>query len=72
MSMRQRFPVRAIFNKVLSPSRPLPLTSSELLAERLPEQSGITQFELRDGWIGISIGKTTANQSIATRPAGIR
>ncbi|WP_145389114.1 hypothetical protein [Stieleria neptunia] len=72
MSMRQRFPVRAIFNKVLSPTRPLPLTSPELLAERLPEQSGITQFELRDGWVGISIGKTTENQRVASRPVGIR
>lgn len=72
MSMRQRLPVRAIFNKVLSPSRPLPLTSPEMLAERLPEQSGITQFELRDGWIGIAIGKTTENQRVATRPVGIR
>ncbi|MCS7471085.1 hypothetical protein NZK35_30890 [Stieleria sp. ICT_E10.1] len=72
MSMRQRFPVRAIFNKVLSPTRPLQLTSPELLAERLPEQSGITQFELRDGWVGISIGKTTEHQRVASRPAGIR
>ncbi len=72
MSMRQRFPVRAIFNKVLSPTRPLPLTSPELLAQRLPPQSGITQFELRDGWIGVSIGKTTENQRVAGRPVGIR
>ncbi len=72
MSMRQRFPVRAIFNKVLSPTRPLPLTSPELLAERLPKQSGITQFELRDGWVGISIGKTTEHQRVASRPVGIR
>lgn len=72
MSMRQRLPVRAIFNKVLSPNRPLPLTSAGLLANRMPEQSGITQFELRDGWIGISVGKMAENQRVATRPAGIR
>ncbi|MCA9140125.1 MAG: hypothetical protein KDB00_25305 [Planctomycetales bacterium] len=72
MSMRQRLPVRAIFNKVLSPNRPLPLTSPELLAERMPEQTGITQFELRDGWIGISLGKITDNQRIAKRPDGVK
>lgn len=72
MSMRQRFPVRAIFNKVLSPTRPIALTSPELLAERMPEQTGITQFELRDGWIGVSLGKMVANQRIASRPDGIR
>ena len=72
MSMRQRFPVRAIFNKVLSPNRPLPLTSEELLVKRMPEQSGITQFELRDGWLGVSVGKMVENQAIASRPRGIR
>ncbi len=72
MSMRQRFPVRAIFNKVLSPNRPLPLTSGELLAEKMPQGTGITQFELRDGWIGLSVGKMVQHQRVAVRPQGIR
>ena len=72
MSMGQRLPVRAVFNKVLSPNRPLPLTSSEMLQQRVPENTEITQFELRDGWIGIALGKPTEPPSIASRPAGIR
>ena len=68
MSMRQRFPVRAIFNKVLSPNRPLPLTSPDRLAERVPEGSRVNQFELRDGWIGISIDRDRAIAKIAANP----
>jgi hypothetical protein len=72
MSLRQRLPIRTVFNKVLSPSRPLPLIAGDQLAQRCPEGSGISQFELRDGWIGISVGSVRENQSIASRPAGIR
>ena len=56
MSMRQRLPVRAIFNKVLSTSRTLPLTSEHLSNLPAAEQLAITQLELRDGWIGLAIG----------------
>lgn len=72
MSMRQRLPLRAVFNKVLSPTRPLNLISGERLAERCPQGTGISQFELRDGWVGISVGPIRENQAIASRPAGIR
>jgi hypothetical protein len=72
MSMRERFPARAIFNKVLSPSKPLPLTSAELLAERLPEGSRVTQFELRDGWMGLSVSVSPESVEVAGRPRGIR
>ncbi|WP_143544156.1 hypothetical protein [Rhodopirellula sp. MGV] len=72
MSMRTRFPVRAVFNKVLAPSRPLQLTSGDLLQDRVSEDTKITQFELRDGWIGMSIGHMEEQQSVAGRPRGIR
>lgn len=72
MSMGQRISVRTVFNKVLSPNRPLPLLSAELLQQRLPTGSQITQLELRDGWIGISIGALAEHQTVASRPRGIR
>ena len=72
MSMRTRLPVRAIFNKVLSHSRPLELNGNTPLSERVSEDTKITQFELRDGWIGMSIGHMAESQSVAGRPRGIR
>lgn len=58
MSMRERLPVRAIFNKVLSSTRSLPLTSQRLA--ELPGTEGlvINQLELRDGWLSIAVGPT--------------
>lgn len=70
MSMRQRFPVRAIFNKVLSPSRALPVTSENLLSQHVPKDAKVTQFELRDGWVGISIATESELASIAKRRQG--
>ncbi|MCC9601797.1 hypothetical protein LOC67_14650 [Stieleria sp. JC731] len=72
MSMRTRLPVRAVFNKVLAHSRPLELTKASLLQDRVSEDTKITQFELRDGWIGMSIGHMQEQQSVAGRPRGIR
>jgi hypothetical protein len=72
MSIRQRLPARAVFNKVLSPNRPIQLTSGELLQDHCPENCQITQFELRDGWIGVAVGRLAPHGRIAGRPAGIR
>jgi hypothetical protein len=62
MSMRDRLPVRAIFNKVFSTHRPLPLVPKTL--GQNPAMSGlaITQLELRDGWMGLAIGPVTADR----------
>ncbi len=56
MSMRDRLPARAIFNKVFSTQRPLPLTPAAMAEHPAMEGLVITQLELRDGWIGIAIG----------------
>ena len=56
MTLRDRVAVRAIFNKVLSPNRPLQLTSEKLQTHPAMEGLAITQLELRDGWIGLAIG----------------
>ena len=56
LSMGDRVAVRTIFNKVLSPNRSLELTSEQLRTHPAMEGLAITQFELRDGWIGFAIG----------------
>lgn len=60
LSMRDRLPIRAIFNKVFSTNRPLTLVP-ETLAQ-LPAMKGlvIRQFELRDGWVGVAFGPASA------------
>ena len=73
MSMRQRLPVRAIFNKVLSPTQQVSLSNPELLAERLPAETVISQIELRDGWVGLAFSAAAENEaSMAQRPIGLR
>lgn len=56
MSMRERLPVRAIFNKVFSSSRPIPLVPAGLTDHPAMAGLQISQLELRDGWIGLAIG----------------
>ena len=71
MSMRQRLPIRAIFNKVLSPNQPIPLTTTGLVENPALAKAEISQMELRDGWIAIAIsdrGSRIANQP-STRSA---
>lgn len=60
MSMRERLPVRAIFNKVLSPNRPFQLTLPKLNEHPAMESLAVSQLELRDGWIGLAISTQDA------------
>ena len=60
MSMRERLPVRAIFNKVLSPTREIPLTLPTLTQHQAVKDLSLTQLELRDGWIGFALGHPDA------------
>jgi hypothetical protein len=62
MSMRERLPVRAIFNKVLSPSRKIPLTLPQFTEHKALDNLVITQLELRDGWIGLAVGHQDATK----------
>jgi hypothetical protein len=70
MSMRQRLPVRAIFNKVLSPNRELRLTLPQLADHPAAQGLAISQLELRDGWIAMAISETDAPriESVAFLP----
>ncbi len=67
MSMRQRLPLRAIFNKVLSPNRPFHLTLPQLTQHPAAEGLAVSQLEMRDGWIAMAISEATAPR-IALRP----
>lgn len=57
MSMRERLPVRAIFNKVLSSDKPLPLTLPMMAEHPAMQGLAVSQLELRGGWIGIAISE---------------
>ncbi|TWU51632.1 hypothetical protein [Rubripirellula reticaptiva] len=60
MSMRERLPVRAIFNKVLAQSRPLPLTLPALTQHPSTKGLAVSQLELRGGWIAIALSEEDA------------
>ena len=60
MSMRERLPVRAIFNKVLSPNRPIVLTAPRLTEHPGVKGLAISQLELRNGWIAMSVSEENA------------
>ncbi|MGB7327543.1 MAG: hypothetical protein WBD31_21885 [Rubripirellula sp.] len=60
MSMRERLPVRAIFNKVLAQSRALPLTLPALTQHPSTEGLAVSQLELRGGWIAIALSEEDA------------
>ena len=55
MAMRERLPVRAIFNKVLSANREIPLTVPRFTESPASEGLIVSQLELRDGWIAIAL-----------------
>ncbi len=65
MSMRERLPIRAIFNKVLSSSRPLPLTPRAISEHPAMEGLVISQLELRDGWIAMAVAESPADRVAA-------
>jgi hypothetical protein len=60
MSMRDRLPVRAIFNKVFSTRRYLPLIPEKWAAHESMEGLAVTQVELRDGWLAFAVGHQDA------------
>jgi hypothetical protein len=68
MSMRERFPIRALFNKILSEQRHIPLTTPRLIEHPATQGLAISQLELRDGWIALAISpETTTRVAVGTR-----
>lgn len=68
MSMRDRLPVRAIFNKVFSNNRPLTLLPEGLQQHDAMDGLAITQFDLRDGWLGLAIGPQQTDRVATADP----
>lgn len=68
MSMRQRFPIRALFNKILSESRAIPLTMPRLTEHPAAQDLAISQLEMRDGWLALAISPNTSPRvAVGTR-----
>ncbi|PHQ36579.1 hypothetical protein [Rhodopirellula bahusiensis] len=67
MSMRQRLPIRAVFNKVLAEDRVIPLTTPKLVEHPAMQDLVVSQLELRDGWLALALSPEAA-PSVATRP----
>ena len=55
MSMRQRLPIRGVFNVVLSEDHRLPLVPPALTDRDGFAGLAVSQLVLRDGWIGLAI-----------------
>lgn len=60
MAMRERLPVRAIFNKVFAASREIPLTVPRLVENPATNGLVVSQLELRDGWLAMAISEEGA------------
>ena len=60
MAMRERLPVRAIFNKVFAASREIPLTVPRLIENPATDGLVVSQLELRDGWLAMAISEEGA------------
>jgi hypothetical protein len=68
LSMRERLPVRAIFNKVLSSERPIPLVASQMTEHPATTDLTISQLELRDGWLALAISKSSDTRETSVTP----
>lgn len=62
MSMRQRIPIRAVFNKILAEGRSIPLTTPKLIEHPATNGLAISQLELRDGWLALAISPETSTR----------
>ena len=60
MAIRERLPVRAIFNKVFATSREIPLTVPRLIENPATDGLVVSQLELRDGWLAMAISEEGA------------
>jgi hypothetical protein len=60
MAMRERLPIRAIFNKIFAASREIPLTVPRLIENPAAQGLVVSQLELRDGWLALAISEEGA------------
>jgi hypothetical protein len=68
LGSRDRLPLRAIFNKVFSARTNIPMVAQSLLED--PRAAGlmVSQFVMRDGWLGIAISEREPPQVAGPRP----
>ena len=66
--LRSRLMLRAIFSKAFSRNRPFVLIPQSWLDDPRLNDLLVTQFVVRDGWIGISIGQQGDSQQMAAQP----
>jgi hypothetical protein len=62
MAMRQRLPIRAIFNKVFSPNHNIPVTSESFANAESLADCAISQVEIRDGWMALAVSPAMREQ----------
>lgn len=55
IGFRDQMAIRTIFNKVFDPNLSLGVTPNQLLTDARFENLEVSQFELRDGWVGLSV-----------------
>ncbi|TWU37737.1 hypothetical protein Q31b_45260 [Novipirellula aureliae] len=66
LSMRERLPIRTIFNKVLSTTHGFPITTNVLETHEAAQNLEISQMEMREGWLAISLSETEPSR-VASR-----
>lgn len=69
---RRSFAVRSIFTKVLSKNRPIPMVKDELAHDPRMKDLQLTQMVLRDGWVGLSVGKPQPTPQVSSRRGAMR
>lgn len=67
LRLRDQIALRAIFAKVFSERRTLPLTPEKVAAAPQLQPCQITQLTIRDGWLGLAIGPERAPQGRTAR-----
>ncbi len=60
MTMGQRIAVRALFNKILSEQRPIPITGPRIIGHPAMQGLAISQLELRDGWLAVAVSRESS------------
>ena len=60
--------LRGAFSKLLSRSRTVSLVPSRLANDPRLKDLEVTQYELRDGWIGVAIGPRITDRSAQSQP----
>lgn len=64
LGIRERLPIRAIFNKVLDGNDSLPIVGESLATHEVATDLRVSQLDLTDGWLGLSISPKQSGGSL--------